>query len=340
MFPSNRDILCEAFLVEAIKFAIWDFFPPNRHKSAKNKASKQPFPACSWPMMWFKDLYSIPVCYYLFLSTNLSLKCSGPGPSKAFSFFKKKKGLLLSEEIAKFLHSFTLSQQWNRTWLLTESSLEAWPHLQPNHSSFSSSFFCFFHFFFHISTWKLKDESSAWLHILSCAGDAWFLWSPSSSEPRGALLTFFNDYFSSVENLSQNDHDSAFTDRYIVQYTLRLFFRPHSMSTQTGFSFFFCGDFFFYLFLEEGNFHQLHQKTLELLKSWTLLQNLDSHQSPTWNCRGVRGGWKLKGKQQVLTCDAERTHTHTRAHFLSARRSHAHPEIGGLEGSGIWHKTK
>lgn len=172
MFPSNRDILCEAFLVEAIKFAIWDFFPPNRHKSAKNKASKQPFPACSWPMMWFKDLYSIPVCYYLFLSTNISLKCSGPGPSKAFSFFKK--GLLLSEEIAKFLHSFTLSQQWNRTWLLTESSLEAWPHLQPNHSSFSSSFFVFSIFFFHISTSKLKDESSAWLHILSCAGTADF----------------------------------------------------------------------------------------------------------------------------------------------------------------------
>lgn len=148
MFPSNRDILCEAFLVEAIKFAIWDFFPPNRHKSAKNKASKQPFPACSWPMMWFKDLYSIPVCYYLFLSTNISLKCSGPGPFKAFSFFKK--GLLLSEEIAKFLHSFTLSQQWNRTWPLTEPSLEAWPHLQPNYSSFSSSFL-FFPFFFSIS---------------------------------------------------------------------------------------------------------------------------------------------------------------------------------------------
>lgn len=112
---------------------------------------------------------------------------------------------------------------------------------------FLKFFFVFSILFLHISTWKLKDESSAWLHILSCAGDAWFLWSPSSSEPRGALLTFFNDYFSSVENLSQNDHDSAFTDRYIVQYTLRLFFRPHAMSTQTGFSFFFCGDFFFLL---------------------------------------------------------------------------------------------
>lgn len=28
--------LCEAFLVEAIKFAIWDLFPLKRHKSAKN----------------------------------------------------------------------------------------------------------------------------------------------------------------------------------------------------------------------------------------------------------------------------------------------------------------
>lgn len=38
-------------------------------------------------------------------------------------------------------------------------------------------------------------------------------------------------------------------DRYIVQYTLRLFFRPHSMSKQAGFSFVFLefSSFFFLL---------------------------------------------------------------------------------------------
>lgn len=33
MFPNNQDILCEAFLVEAIKISTQDFFPLKRPKS-------------------------------------------------------------------------------------------------------------------------------------------------------------------------------------------------------------------------------------------------------------------------------------------------------------------
>lgn len=115
-FPSNQDILCEAFPVEAIKFAIWDFFPLRKDANQpKIRLINNHSQHVRGQWCGSKTFTTLPVCYHLFLSTNISLKCSGPGPSKAFSFFKV---CFLSDEIAKFLHSFTLNQQWNRTWLL------------------------------------------------------------------------------------------------------------------------------------------------------------------------------------------------------------------------------
>lgn len=107
--------------------------------------------------MWFKDLYSIPVCYHLFLSTNISLKCSGPGPSKAFIFFFFKV-CFLTEEMGGILHSFTLrasSGTGHYCWLTP--SLEAWPHVEPNQSSFLSRFWLSFFISQH-SNWKIIHQ--------------------------------------------------------------------------------------------------------------------------------------------------------------------------------------
>lgn len=91
-------------------------------------------------------------------------------------------------------------------------------------------------------------------------------------------------------------------DRYIVQYTLRLFLRPHSMSTQAGFSLVFGGIFLLSSLEGKGIF------TDYIIRLWNFL-NLSpfsklgfsaGHQSPTWNCRV--GQKKLQRKQQLLCC--------------------------------------
>lgn len=133
-------------------------------------------------------------------------------------------------------------------------------------------------------------------------GDAWFSWSPSSSEPRGALLTFFNYCFSSVENLSQNEHDSAFT----WQVHCAIYTKTSSVLTQcphklVSLLFFWQGgDFLLSSFLGKGIF------TDSIIRLWNLL-NLSPF-SKTWiltrpTVPQLWGrGKKLKRKQQPLCC--------------------------------------
>lgn len=134
-------------------------------------------------------------------------------------------------------------------------------------------------------------------------GDAWFLWSPSSSEPRGALLSFFNDYFSSVENLSQSEHDSAFTWQvHCAIYTKT--FLPSSLDVHTSwfvFSFLRWGIFYFLLFGGKDILSDCIIRPWNFLnpspfsKTWILTR-------PTVPHLKLWGGKKLERKQQPLCC--------------------------------------
>lgn len=205
------------------------------------------------------------------------------------------------------------------------------------------SFFCMFFSYLNIQTERLFISLAT--RALLCS-DAWFLWSPSSSEPRGALLTFFNDYFSSVENLSQNEHDSAFTWQvHCAIYTKT--FLPSSLDVQTSwFLFCFLGDFLLSSFWRKGIFTDC------IVGLWNFLdlspfskKNLDSHQATSPPPETVGGGGERNSKGSSSRCAAHAGtdvwhRAHRCAHFLSARRSHTHPETVGLDGSGIWHNTK
>lgn len=286
----------EVFLGEAIKAAIWDFsFPKISPKRDWRWAS----PACSRPAVWFTHLHS---CWRLFLSTNISLKCS-----LAQLLLKPPSCTVSPTEPARG----TGRCHWSCDWPHQSSAC-----FSPSLKESDKLFLCFL---FDRELVGCSSQPISWKN--TWIYNHWrFLWSPRCWNPV-TYWCFVDLSESESEQVSLFHFHVTLCNIHTDVSSVRTQRSPELVSLS------------FFVIVTDCSVRLCTSKNLNPLFTTWILSKLPV---PLWNC------WEnsAKRKKQLLNCACRwQTHTHMRAHTLPLCMPQPLPtetesRDGGLDGPG------